>query len=167
MYIPVMSFVTYILLVTLIAGLRGQFQPELLGSKAAMALVVVVLEILGLKLGTYILSISNESQLMDLVAYSGYKFVGVIVTIAVAEIANGGKGTWGWVGWGVFFYTFLANSLFLMRSLKYVLLPENNVDPRGGGMQTDSRAKRNQRTQFLFFYSYIVQFVLMWILSRA
>lgn len=167
MYIPVMSLVTYILLSTLIAGLRGQFQPELLGSKAATGLIVVALEILGLKLGTYILSISNDSQWLDLVAYSGYKFVGIIVTIAVAEIVNGGKGTGGWIGWGVFIYTFLANSLFLMRSLKYVLLPENNADPRSGGMQTDSRAKRNQRTQFLFFYSYIVQLVLMWILSRA
>ncbi|ROV95419.1 hypothetical protein VMCG_08462 [Cytospora schulzeri] len=166
MYIPVMSIVTYILLSTLIAGLRGQFQPELLGSKAATGMVVVLVEIAGLKLGCYILSISNESQLLDLVAYSGYKFVGIITTIAVAEIFNGGKGTGGWVGWGVFIYTFLANSLFLMRSLKYVLLPENNGDPRGG-MQTDSRAKRNQRTQFLFFYSYIVQLVLMWILSRA
>ncbi|KUI73515.1 Protein transport protein yif1 [Cytospora mali] len=166
MYIPVMSIVTYILLSTLIAGLRGQFQPELLGSKAATGMVVVLVEIAGLKLGCYILSISNESQLLDLVAYSGYKFVGIITTIAVAEIFNGGKGTGGWVGWGVFIYTFLANSLFLMRSLKYVLLPENNGDPRGG-MQTDSRAKRNQRTQFLFFYSYIVQLVLMWVLSRA
>ncbi|PSR88545.1 Hrf1 domain-containing protein [Coniella lustricola] len=167
MYIPVMSLVTYILLSSLIAGLRGQFQPELLGSKAATALIVVVLEILGLKVGTYILSISNDSQLLDLVAYSGYKFVGIIVTIAVSQSVNGGKGTGGWVGWGVFFYTFLANSLFLMRSLKYVLLPENNPGPAASGMQTDSRAKRNQRTQFLFFYSYIVQLVLMWILSRA
>ncbi|KAI3394773.1 hypothetical protein diail_2242 [Diaporthe ilicicola] len=166
MYIPVMSIVTYILLSTLLAGLRGQFQPELLGSKAATGLIVVMAEILGLKVGSYILSISNSSQLLDLVAYSGYKFVGIIVTIAVAEIVNGGKGTGGWVGWGVFIYTFLANSLFLMRSLKYVLLPENNGDPRSG-MQTDSRAKRNQRTQFLFFYSYVVQLVLMWILCRA
>lgn len=165
MYIPVMSIVTYILLSTLLAGLRGQFQPELLGSKAATGLIVVMAEIAGLKVGSYILSISNSSQLLDLVAYSGYKFVGIIVTIAVAEIFNGGKGTGGWVGWSVFIYTFLANSLFLMRSLKYVLLPENNGDPRG--MQTDSRAKRNQRTQFLFFYSYVVQLVLMWILCRA
>jgi len=56
-----------------------------------------------------------------------------------------------------------------MRSLKYVLLPENNNDSRGP-MQTmpgsDSRAKRNQRTQFLFFYSYIVQLFFMWILTR-
>lgn len=55
-----------------------------------------------------------------------------------------------------------------MRSLKYVLLPENSGDARGP-MQTvtESRAKRNQRTQFLFFYSYIVQLFFMWILARA
>ncbi|KAH6630421.1 YIF1-domain-containing protein [Chaetomium sp. MPI-SDFR-AT-0129] len=170
MYIPVMSLVTYIFLQALISGLKGQFQPELFGYIATTALVAVIVEILGLKLGCYLLSISNESQLLDLVAYSGYKFVGVIVTISVAEIMNGGKGTGGWIGWTVFIYTFLANSLFLMRSLKYVLLPENNNDNRGP-MQTmhplDSRAKRNQRTQFLFFYSYIVQLFFMWILCRS
>ncbi|CAK7244317.1 MAG: Protein transport protein yif1 [Sporothrix thermara] len=165
MYIPVMSVVTYILLSTLVAGLRGQFQPELLGYTASVALAVVGVEILGLKLGCYLLSISNTSQLLDLVAYSGYKFVGVIATIAVAELVNGGKGTGGWIGWSLFLYTFLANSLFLMRSLKYVLLPESSADSRT--MQTDTRAKRNQRTQFLFFYSYGVQLLFMWILSRA
>ncbi|KAK4453343.1 putative hrf1 domain-protein [Podospora aff. communis PSN243] len=164
MYIPVMSLVTYIFLETLIAGLRGEFQPELFGYIASTAMVIQTVEILGLKLGCYLLSISNESQLLDLVAYSGYKFVGVIATISIAEIASGGKGTGGWVGWTVFIYTFLANSLFLMRSLKYVLLPENNGDNRS--MQIDTRAKRNQRTQFLFFYSYLVQFLFMWILSR-
>jgi hypothetical protein len=114
MYIPVMSLVTYIFLQALISGLKGQFQPELFGYIATTALVAVVVEILGLKLGCYLLSISNESQLLDLVAYSGYKFVGVIVTISVAEIVNGGKGTGGWIGWTVFIYTFLANSLFLV-----------------------------------------------------
>ncbi|KAF4595259.1 ER to Golgi transporter Yif1 [Ophiocordyceps camponoti-floridani] len=160
MYIPVMALVTFILLSTLIAGLRGKFQPELLGYTATTGMVVVIVEIVALKLGCFMLSISSQSQLLDLIAYSGYKFVGIIVTIAVAEISNGGKGTGGWAGWAVFFYTFLANSLFLMRSLKYVLLPETSGNT-GGPMQTDSRAKRNQRTQFLFFYSYIVQFLFM------
>lgn len=114
MYIPVMALVTYILLSTLLAGLRGQFQPELLGYTASKAGVVVIVEILLLKLGCYFLSISNESQLLDLVAYSGYKFVGIIVTVAIAELVNGGKGTGGWVGWSIFLYTFLANSLFLV-----------------------------------------------------
>ncbi|KAI0522287.1 YIF1-domain-containing protein [Xylaria bambusicola] len=164
MYIPVMALVTYILLSTLLAGLRGQFQPELLGYTASKAGVVVVVEIILLKLGCYFLSISNESQLLDLVAYSGYKFVGIIVTVAIAELVNGGKGTGGWVGWSVFFYTFLANSLFLMRSLRYVLLPESSGGDGRGPMQTDSRTKRNQRTQFLFTYSYLIQLMFMFIL---
>lgn len=116
LYIPVMAFVTYILLSTLLAGLRGAFHPEVMGLTATAAFAIVVIEILGLKFGTYILSISNDSQLLDLVAYSGYKFVGVIVTLVVAEILNRGKGTGGWAGWTVFTYTFLANAFFLVSS---------------------------------------------------
>ena len=192
MYIPVMAFVTYILLSTLLAGLRGAFHPEVMGLTATAAFAIVAVEILGLKFGTYILSISNDSQLLDLVAYSGYKFVGVIVTLVVAEILNGGKGTGGWVGWTVFTYTFLANAFFLvsprpscplfyssstifkgqhvdscqLRSLKYVLLPDSSSSTPAGGMQTVDRTQRNRRTQFLFLYSYVVQFIFMWVLSR-
>lgn len=109
-----MAFVTYILLSTLLAGLRGAFQPELLGYTATTAFAIVIFEIMGLKLGCYLLSISNESQLLDLVAYSGYKFVGIIVTLALSEIINGGRGTGGWAGWTIFAYTFLANAFFLV-----------------------------------------------------
>lgn len=109
-----MAFVTYILLSTLLAGLRGAFHPELLGLTATTAFAIVIIEILALKLGCYLLSISNESQLFDLVAYSGYKFVGIIVTIVLSEIFNRGHGTGGWVGWTLFAYTFLANAFFLV-----------------------------------------------------
>ena len=51
-----------------------------------------------------------------------------------------------------------------MRSLRYVLLPESTGNAQVP-MQTDTRTKRNQRTQFLFFYSYIVQLLFMWVLS--
>ena len=160
-----MALVTYVLLSTLLAGLRGHFQPELLGYTASKAGIVVILEILLLRGGCYFLNISNESQLLDLMAYSGYKFVGVIVTMAVAEVVSGGKGFSGWMGWTVFIYTFLANSFFLMRSLRYVLLPESAGDARGP-MQTNTRSQRSQRTQFLFAYSYLVQLIFMWILTR-
>jgi hypothetical protein len=109
-----MAFVTYILLSTLLAGLRGAFQPELLGYTASTAFFIVFVEILGLKLGSYLLSISNDSQLLDLVAYSGYKFVGIIVTLVLSEIINRGQGTGGWAGWTIFGYTFLANAFFLV-----------------------------------------------------
>ena len=116
MYIPIMALITYILLSTVLAGLRGKFQPELLGSITTSAVGVVILEILILKVAMWVLSISNDSQLLDLVAYSGYKYVGVIVTLAVAEILSGGNGTGGWIGWTVFLYTFLANALFLVNA---------------------------------------------------
>lgn len=113
-----MAVVTYVLLSTLLAGLRGEFDPQLLGATAMVAVLVVVLEILFLRLGCYFLSISESSQLLDLVAYSGYKFVGVIVTVATAQIINGGNGTGGLIGWSVFFYTFMANSLFLVSCIQ-------------------------------------------------
>ena len=121
MYIPVMAFVTYILLSTLLAGLRGAFHPEVMGSTFGYALFVVIVEILILKLGTYVLSITNESQLLDLVAYSGYKFVGVIVTLVVTGIVNLGQGRRGWLGWIVFGYTFMANAFFLVSGTNIVL----------------------------------------------
>lgn len=65
----------------------------------------------------YILSISNDSQLLDLVAYSGYKFVGIIVTLLASGILTPSRGTGGWVGWTVFAYTFLSNAFFLVSFL--------------------------------------------------
>ncbi|KAF2773689.1 YIF1-domain-containing protein [Teratosphaeria nubilosa] len=164
MYIPLMAFVTYILLSTLIAGLNGKFEPQLLGITFSNASVIIILELVVLWLGRYFLNINSESQIYDLVAYSGYKFVGVIVTIAIAAIVNGGKGTGGWVGWVVFGYTFLANAFFLLRSLKYVLLPTDNT-PNNPNVQVIARSQRSRRTNFLFVYSYLVQFVFMWWLS--
>ncbi len=110
-----MAFVTYILLRTLLAGVRGAFHPELLGLTATTAFAVVIFEILGLKLGCYLLSISNESQLLDLVAYSGYKFVGIIVTLVVGELLSNAKWAHGWAAWVVFLYTFFACAFFLVR----------------------------------------------------
>jgi hypothetical protein len=114
MYIPVMALVTYILLSVLLAGFRGHFHPELLGSVTTTSIAVIIFEILCLKMAMYILSINNDSQLLDLVAYSGYKFVGIIATLVASEVLTPGRGTGGWVGWTVFAYTFLANAFFLV-----------------------------------------------------
>lgn len=140
----------------------------------------------------YLLSIQSESQLFDLVAYSGYKFVGVIATLAIAEMWNRGGGTGGWVGWTIFAYTFLANAFFLvssflflpyfpslslvnamdfvltipkLRSLRYVLLPDSSPNSSSAGSYTANRTQKSRRTQFLFGYSYILQLFLMWFLT--
>ena len=115
-----MAFVTYILLSTLIAGLRGAFHPELLGLTATTAFAVVIFEILGLKLGCYLLSISNESQILDLVAYSGYKFVGIIVTLVTEEVLGGVSGARFWASWAAFFYSFFACAFFLVGLSQFI-----------------------------------------------
>ena len=117
MYIPTMAFVTYILLSALIAGLNGKFEPQLLGLTFSNASIIILLELVVLWLGRYFLNISSESQIYDLVAYSGYKFVGVIATVGLSAVFNAGKGTGGWIGWVVFGYTFMANAFFLVCTL--------------------------------------------------
>ena len=121
MYIPIMSLITYILLSTVLAGIRGTFKPEILGSITSTSLVVIGVEILILRLAIYLLNITNESQLLDLAAYAGYKFVGVIVTLFLSEIFTGGRGTNNWVGWSIFLYTWMANSFFLVSIYRTIL----------------------------------------------
>ncbi len=172
MYIPTMALVTYILLSTLLAGLRGAFHPELLGYTATVAISVTLLEILIIRTGTFLLAISSSSQLLDLVAYSGYKFVHVIVSLLLSHFTSwlGVGGTW--VSWIVFLYCFGANAFFLLRSLRYVLLPDQGGQGMGvggnpGAGYTVARSQKNRRTQFLFVYSYVVQFGFMMWLSRV
>ncbi|KAF2273338.1 YIF1-domain-containing protein [Westerdykella ornata] len=174
MYIPTMALTTYILLSTLLAGLRGFFHPELLGYTATLALSVLLLELVVIKLGTFLLAISSSSQLLDIVAYSGYKFVGVIVSLLLSEMLSWVFGHATLIGWLVFLYCYAANAFFLLRSLRYVLLPDQaqgGVGGVGGGATaagyTNSRSQRNRRTQFLFVYSYVVQFGFMVWLSRV
>lgn len=74
-----MALVTYILLAALQSGLQNRFHPKVLGEVASRALVVVLLEFVFFKTGCYILNITGSSQVTDLVAYGGYKFVGYVL----------------------------------------------------------------------------------------
>ncbi len=48
-----------------------------------------------------------------------------------------------------------------------MLLPDSSPDVARAATQfTMARSQRNRRTQFLFIYSYVVQFVFMWLLTR-
>lgn len=156
MYIPVMSFTTYILLTSVVAGLHGTFHPKILGYMASKAIAFMVVELILLKIGTYLLSAG--SKLLDFVAYSGYKFIGVTLTMLVSSIFMSATAKWV-----VFLYTAASNSFFLLRSLRYVLLPDNSMSYQAQA-HTITSGQRQRRIQFLFFYSFVCQFFLMWIL---
>lgn len=153
MYIPVMSFTTYVLLSSVFAGLHGTFHPKILGYVASKAVAFMLMELVMLKLGTYLLSAG--SKLLDFIAYSGYKFIGITVTMLLSSLMPGAS-----VKWGVFLYTALANSFFLLRSLRYILLPDSS----SGSSATYNPSQRQRRIQFLFVYSFVFQIVFMWFL---
>ena len=114
-----MAFVTYTIATSAIYGLRGRFHPENLGYTASRALAIVVIEFTAVKLGCYLLNIQGDHTVFDLVAYSGYKFVGTLLVLAVDMLPLG-----RWAYWLTFLYVFAANAFFLLRSLRYVVLPD-------------------------------------------
>lgn len=154
LYIPTMAFVTYIIVTSVILGLESRFHPEVLGLRASRALAIIVVELAAIKLGTYLLNIQGDHTMMDLLAYSGYKFVGTLITLLVGLLKVRGL-----VYWSVFLYCFAANAFFLLRSLRYVVLP----DPSSPSSQTITHAQRSRRIQFLFCIA-VVQIVFGWAL---
>ena len=115
-----MAFVTYILLSAFLSGIQGHFSPENFSVTASYAFAVVLFEIVAIKLGCYLLSIGGQGQVLDLVAYGGYKFVGIVVTMLVRLVGilgrrEGSKSGWGrWIEWSVFIYCFLGLGFFMV-----------------------------------------------------
>lgn len=173
----VMSFVTYVLLIAVTLGLSHKFRPEILGLTASRALVVVALELLVLRLGLYLLNVpSDHYGILDLAAYSGYKFVPACVTLSTTVLApltsrssttssSGGVSSLVW--WLTFLYTHAALAFFLLRSLRHIILPDAaslppglaNAGAAGSGVATLSHAQRARRVQLLFLVA-VLQFVL-------
>lgn len=172
-----MALVTYILLAGIVAGLQSRFHPSLLGAAASKSLGIVFIEFLVIKLGCYLLNIGGEGTVTDLLAYSGYKFVGIITCLVAALLQLR-----GWAYALVFTYVFCANALFLvrlrsvdraddrqLRSLRYVVLPDPALSAAYGSAATanpPSHAQKRTRTWFLFSIA-ASQLVSMFFLSRG
>ncbi|KAK4055411.1 Protein transport protein yif1 [Microbotryomycetes sp. JL221] len=175
LYIPVMSLVTYILLSAIYAGKQGQFDPQILGQTASKAFGLLFLEFCCIKLGCYLLRIGEEGTMVDLLAYEGYKFVGVIVTLLAGLL-----GVRGWSFWIVFLYTLCANFFFQLRSLRHIILPDpagmmttpldhatnSMTASTGAGNSHAPHAARSRRIQFLFMIA-LAQGLSMAVLVRV
>ena len=55
-----------------------RFTPEQLGITSSTALVWLIIEILLLLLIMYILNVTTDLKYLDLLAYCGYKYVGLV-----------------------------------------------------------------------------------------
>ncbi|KAJ6547323.1 YIF1-domain-containing protein [Mycena capillaripes] len=145
LYIPLMALVTYILLCALHAGFQERFHPQVLGESASRAIMVVILDFIFVQLGCYFLNVQGPSLSIDVIAYGGYKFVGVIPSILVGILQLGRT-----LGLMTFIYFFLANAFFVMRSLRSLVLPDAASRAASGDpYATTSGSQRRRRIAFL------------------
>ncbi|KAF6780336.1 hypothetical protein AHF37_00189 [Paragonimus kellicotti] len=150
LYIPLMAFITYILASGAIMGFQGRFSPEQLGVLSSEALGWFALEVIVFLFCIYILNIQSNISYLDLMAFSGYKFVSMIVVLLAYILLDQS---------GYYFsltYVSLALAFFLIRTLKLKVLPHAEAYPSEG----------NKRRVYLLLVIALVQPVIMWWLTR-
>ncbi|CAK7894114.1 protein transport protein Yif1p [[Candida] anglica] len=161
LYIPLMAFITYILLWASFQGFKGDFHPEVFGYLASQTLACSIIDIVIFRVGLYLLNCSTQhSSFWDVIAFSGYKYVTIIALLCWKNLIGG-----GWIYYGVVFIFTASLSLFLMRSLKFLVLPSaSGVD--NPNINNISATQRRIRIQFLFLYAVVLQILLVLFMSR-
>lgn len=143
LYIPSMFFISYILLVCGLLGSKNEFTPELLTSMASTGLVITLVEIFIVKLGFYLLSVPGSISLLDMCAYSGYKYVGVVLTILISTLVDART------YFPVCILSSLMMSLFLIKTLRRACVASS--DQYSMRLQLDGMS--SQRSMFIFVVS--------------
>lgn len=66
----------------------SRFSPELLGVQASSALVWLIMEVLAVLLSLYLVTVNTDLTTIDLLAFSGYKYVGWVQSPSVRPAAS-------------------------------------------------------------------------------
>ncbi|XP_041652215.1 protein YIF1B isoform X3 [Cheilinus undulatus] len=137
LYIPSMGFITYVLVAGLALGTQNKFSPELLGVQASSALVWLIMEVLAVLLSLYLVTVNTDLTTIDLLAFSGYKYVGMIIGV-VAGLLFGRLAYYLSLLWCC-----AAIFVFMIRTLRLKLLSEAAAEGRL------VRGTRNQLRMYL------------------
>eukprot|EP00823_Brevimastigomonas_motovehiculus_P004372 TRINITY_DN2874_c0_g1_i1.p1 TRINITY_DN2874_c0_g1~~TRINITY_DN2874_c0_g1_i1.p1 ORF type:complete len:365 (-),score=84.59 TRINITY_DN2874_c0_g1_i1:464-1558(-) len=161
LYIPLMSFITYVLLVAAIFGANGSFSPELIGLYASSTLVTLIFEVLIMEAGFYLHGADFSSPpLFDVVAYASYKYVLLIVAILIGLLFG---------GWAFFFAKLVTGccmGLFLLRSFHAAITATSKEHLNGSLDISDSPEPKTRRNYFLFVLGFL-QLLLTFFLLRS
>ncbi|KAJ3978777.1 YIF1-domain-containing protein [Lentinula detonsa] len=148
---PYMVFVTYILISAFHSDLQSRFHPKILGESASLALAVVIVDFLFVYVGCYLLNVQASKQAVDIIAYSGYKFIGYVYVLCSTNFCI------------IFFHFFFTNGLILLRSLRSLVLPDPVLN---SSTATISPGLRWRWISFLLFEA-VYQFIYMLFLVQV
>ncbi|CAL8086161.1 unnamed protein product [Calicophoron daubneyi] len=152
LYIPIMAFLTYILVTGAVLGVQGRFSPEQLGILASEALGWLTIEVLLLLFCIYVLNIQSSISYLDLIAFCGYKFVSMI-TVNLSYVLLDLSGYYFSL-----IYVSLSLAFFLIRSLRMKVLPHPDAYP------SDSN---KYRIYFLLMIALVQPFIMWWLTHRV
>lgn len=112
LYIPLMSFITYVLLVGFRKGLGKGFTPEVLIQSVWRCLILQVIETFVIKFGLSLMQ--APIPILDIFAYTGYKYVGLCLN----TLARGLGTTFGFI---TALYTCAALAYFILKAMAAVV----------------------------------------------
>ncbi|XP_024369079.1 uncharacterized protein [Physcomitrium patens] len=116
LYLPIMALVTYILLSGFLLGMAGKFKPEAMSGLVTKATIGWIIETIMLKASLFALG-SGDAPTLDVVAYAGYAFIGVSLSLVVRLLSPYAFHiTWA--------YTSLCMASFLVKTMKRLLFAE-------------------------------------------
>lgn len=152
LYIPTMAYVTYVVVAGLVLGTQNRFSPEMLGIQASSALAWSLVEIVIEFLTLYITNIKTNLKMLDLLAFAGYKYVGIICAVLLSLLL---KKAGYYIG---LIYCSIALAFFLVRTLRVQILPEP-------GQAAYSSGCGGKRRLYLLLFVACIQPIMMWFLS--
>ncbi|CAF0978612.1 unnamed protein product [Rotaria sp. Silwood1] len=153
-YIPLMSAITYVLVAGLVLGIQNRFTPEQLGMHATSVLVWNIIEISILCLIFYIFNIQSKLRIFDLIAYCGYKYVGMIAALSSYLMTHSLL-----IYRCTLLYISISLSYFLVKCLRLQILPDV------GGSQSYN-TNGNTRRIYLLLLIVLLQPAFIWYLTQ-
>jgi hypothetical protein len=157
LYIPAMAFVSYVLVIAFLMGEPWHFSPDVVADQFSRSLMALLFEVAFVKAGFYFLS-SASVPLLDIVAYCGYKYVGISLAVVVGFVV-GSK------------LAYLASLLlaaasmavFIVKSFRLAAPPLGEL--AGAPSPAAAAASSNTRNYFLLACG-VLQMVLFYILGH-
>eukprot|EP00095_Tigriopus_kingsejongensis_P005865 maker-scaffold38_size502422-snap-gene-1.18 protein:Tk05865 transcript:maker-scaffold38_size502422-snap-gene-1.18-mRNA-1 annotation:"protein yif1b-b-like" len=150
LYIPSMAYITYVLLVGYVLGLRNAFSPDLLATTSSSALVWLVLEMGMIYLSLTLMNIVTNMCKWDILSFSTYKYVAMIFIILIGLVLQSTTAYYV-----ALVYSSGALAIFLVRALKL------RIEPEVHGMQTHGKRK----LYMILFYAGLQPFFIWWMTS--
>eukprot|EP00099_Drosophila_melanogaster_P023667 NP_651498.1 uncharacterized protein Dmel_CG5484, isoform C [Drosophila melanogaster] len=153
LYLPTMGYITYVIVAGLLLGMQKRFSPEQLGIQASSAMAYSIFELVIYSLALYVMNVKTSLKTLDLLAFTGYKYVNIVVCLMVSTLFFKS-------GYYIALaYTSFSFGFFMLRTLRTKLLQDNspaapsgaiNYDPYGNPQQFDYSGGKKRKLYFLF-----------------